>query len=341
MKLISFTVPCYNSQGYMRKCLDSLLVGGDDVEIIIVNDGSKDDTLKIAQEYATNYPNVVKVVDKENGGHGSGVNAGMKLATGLYFKVVDSDDRLDADALIKLINTIKSHLDSNCLPDLYVTNFIYDRVDDNERYVSSYEKKMPEGKLISWDKIKRFRFSHMLLMHALMYRRDKLLASGLTLPEHTFYVDNIFAYTPLPCMQTVYYLNVDLYHYYIGRADQSVNKTNAIARYKQQLRVMCEMIDAYKWQDIKRLPKGLRKYMWHCLEVIMMVTLFFTCAECSIERKQDLKALWQHVKLHDAKLYRKLRSCSYATSVNFLPWRLRGFVLSKGYDILRKKVKLG
>ena len=71
MKIISFTVPCYNSQAYMRKCVDSLLVGGDDVEIIIVNDGSKDDTIKIANEYAERYPDIVKVVDKENGGHGS------------------------------------------------------------------------------------------------------------------------------------------------------------------------------------------------------------------------------------------------------------------------------
>ena len=76
MKLISFAVPCYNSQDYMRKCVDSLLTGGDEVEIIIVNDGSRDDTINIANGYAEKYPDIVKVIDKENGGHGSGVNAG-------------------------------------------------------------------------------------------------------------------------------------------------------------------------------------------------------------------------------------------------------------------------
>ena len=81
MKLITFTVPCYNSQGYMKKCIDSLLTGGDDVEIVIVNDGSHDDTPLIAADYAEKYPNIVKVVDKENGGHGSGINAGLKQAT--------------------------------------------------------------------------------------------------------------------------------------------------------------------------------------------------------------------------------------------------------------------
>ena len=285
MKLISFTVPCYNSQVYMKKCIDSLLTGGRDVEIIIVNDGSKDGTLKLANEYKENYPDTVKVIDKENGGHGSGVNAGLKAAEGLYFKVVDSDDWLDTDALNELLGVIRLHLSEGRLPDLYVTNFIYDRVYDGTKHVSSYEKKMPQGKIFGWDGVKKFRFSHMMLMHALLYKRENLLKSGTRLPEHTFYVDNIFAYKPLPFMQTVYYLNVDLYHYFIGRADQSVNRKNIIARYEQQLLVMREMTDAYSWDEIKKMPKGLKNYMWHSLEVIMMTTLFFTCAEYSKERK--------------------------------------------------------
>ena len=341
MKLISFTVPCYNSQVYMKKSIDSLLTGGRDVEIIIVNDGSKDGTLKLANEYKENYPDTVKVIDKENGGHGSGVNAGLKAAEGLYFKVVDSDDWLDTDALNELLGVIKLHLSEGRLPDLYVTNFIYDRVYDGTKHVSSYEKKMPQGKIFGWDGVKKFRFSHMMLMHALLYKRENLLKSGTRLPEHTFYVDNIFAYKPLPFMQTVYYLNVDLYHYFIGRADQSVNRKNIIARYEQQLLVMREMTDAYSWDEIKKMPKGLKNYMWHSLEVIMMTTLFFTCAEYSKERKENLKALWRHIKERDKKLYKKLRHGSYATAVNYLSWRLRGFVMSKGYDILCRKVKLG
>ena len=92
MKTLSITVPCYNSQEYMRNCVDSLLKGGEDVEILIVDDGSKDDTLKIAKEYEEKYPTIIKAVDKENGGHGDAVNSGLTHATGKYFKVVDSDD---------------------------------------------------------------------------------------------------------------------------------------------------------------------------------------------------------------------------------------------------------
>ena len=92
MKYISFAIPCYNSAAYMDRAVESILKGGEDVEIIIVNDGSKDDTSKIAHEYEEKYPTIVRAVDKENGGHGDAVNAGLDHAEGKYFKVVDSDD---------------------------------------------------------------------------------------------------------------------------------------------------------------------------------------------------------------------------------------------------------
>lgn len=106
-KYITFTVPCYNSQDYMRRCIDSLLVGGEDVEIIIVDDGSTDATGEIADYYEGLYPDIVKAVHKPNGGHGSGVNKGLELAEGIFFKVVDSDDWLDERAYEKLMHRIK------------------------------------------------------------------------------------------------------------------------------------------------------------------------------------------------------------------------------------------
>ena len=96
MKLLSIAIPCYNSEKYMRKCIDSLLIGGEDVEILIIDDGStKDRTAEIADEYEAQFPTIVRAIHKENGGHGSAVNTGIANATGLYFKVVDSDDWAD------------------------------------------------------------------------------------------------------------------------------------------------------------------------------------------------------------------------------------------------------
>ena len=107
MKYITFAIPCYNSQDYMERAIESVLVGGDDVEIIIVNDGSKDRTEEIAKEYEEKYPNIVKAISQENGGHGEAVNTGLSHASGKYFKVVDSDDWLDEEALKKVLETLK------------------------------------------------------------------------------------------------------------------------------------------------------------------------------------------------------------------------------------------
>lgn len=116
MKLLTFTIPCYNSQDYMRHCIESILPGGEDVEILIVDDGSKDDTAAIADEYAEKYPTIVKAIHQENGGHGEAVNAGIRNATGLYFKVVDSDDWVDWNALPPVLQ-IQGFPAENYLPD--------------------------------------------------------------------------------------------------------------------------------------------------------------------------------------------------------------------------------
>lgn len=108
MKYITFAVPCYNSENYMRRCVDSLLIGGKDVEIILIDDGSSDRTAQIADEYEIEYPDIVRVVHKENGGHGSGVNKGLELANGIYYKVVDSDDWFDKESYQKLLVKLKA-----------------------------------------------------------------------------------------------------------------------------------------------------------------------------------------------------------------------------------------
>ena len=340
MKLITFTVPCYNSQEYMRKCIDSLLTAGSDAEIIIVNDGSTDKTGEIADGYAKNYPDIVKVIHKQNGGHGSGLNAGLKVAQGLYFKVVDSDDWLDADALKKLISTIKQHVAVRIMPDFYITNFIYFHPQDGTQYISRYGKKMNAG-FVDWKRVKRFHFSHTLMIHALTYNTQKLRENYVELPEKTFYVDNIYAFAPLVNMRTAYYIDENLYYYFIGREDQSINIKNCVERYKQQLLVMTMMCNSHTYKEINSAPKGLKNYLWHYLHAIMMNTLAFACIKVSRERKQDVKKMWRDIKAHDKKIYRKVRFTNYPLAVALLPWCMRPKILMYGYNKVKNKVKLG
>lgn len=341
MKLISFAVPSYNSEAYMRNCIDSILKGGEDVEIIIVNDGSKDNTGAIADEYAAKYPTICKAVHQENGGHGEGVNQGIRNASGLYFKVVDSDDWVDQDALTEVIATIKKHMAEETLPDLYVTNFVYEHVEDNSAFTRSYVKNMPTGKFFGWNEVKPFRTSSVLLMHALMYKTEVLRESGLILPKHTFYVDNVFAYVPLPYVKTMYYLDVDFYRYYIGRADQSVNMSVFAKRTAQQNRVMKIMAEAYDIREIKKSEPKLAKYMLHTLACMMIVTLTFTLAEPTKEKYAELKTLWRDIKEKDKWLHNKLKYRSYSGLYTYFPRPIGRFIIIRGYKSTAKKVKLG
>ncbi len=339
MKLISFTVPCYNSQDYMAKCIDSLLVMGDEAEIIIINDGSKDNTGAIADEYAAKYPEIIKVVHQENGGHGEGINQGLKNATGKYFKVVDSDDWLDEEALKKVVDEIRT-FEEGQEPELIVTNFIYDKISNNTRYLSHYRQFLKSG-YNAWNDVKRFNLWHMMLMHALMYRTDVLRGSGIVLPKHTFYEDNVFAFVPLKYTSGLYYIDADLYHYLIGREDQSVTVKNIVKNYQHQLRDMDCIIHAHTMDEIEALPKGLKRYLKHFIRSVMANTLYFTCGDDSPERREGLKAMWDKIKESDKKMYKFLRYHTYAAILMPLPWKIRGWLAGVFYKILCSVVKLG
>ena len=182
----------------MGKCIESLLPGGDDIEIIIVDDGSTDDTARIADEYEAKYPGICRAIHQENGGHGEAVNTGLKNATGLYYKVVDSDDWVDQEAYAKVRETLKKLVAAGTPVDMLLTNYVYEKVSENHQRRMMYTLLFPENKVIGWSDMKRVIPGFTILMHSVTYRTEMLRACGLKLPRHTFYVDNLFVYEPLP-----------------------------------------------------------------------------------------------------------------------------------------------
>jgi len=342
MKLVSFIIPAYNSENYLHQAVDTLLVAGDINEIIIINDGSKDNTSIIAHEYMKNYPKIIRVIDQVNGGHGSAINTGLKHASGKFFKVIDSDDWVDPKSLEIFMKTLIEHQKRDVQVDLYVTNFVYEHVSDQTQYVRDYSQNFLENQVFDWHQVKKkFKYSKTLLMHALIYRTSILKDNGFELPKHTFYVDNLVSYLPLPYVKKIYYMNLPLYRYFIGRSDQSITFKNITSRYEQQIRVHCLMAQAYSLDLIEQFPTGLRQYMKHSLAAIMMITQMFTIAELTKERKEALNQIWDTIKSQDRKMYKFLKYKSMNTWVNFLPWRLKRFMMIKGYFYLVKKVKLG
>jgi glycosyltransferase involved in cell wall biosynthesis len=333
MKLLTAAIPCYNSAAYMNRAIDTLLSGGEEMEIIIVNDGSVDNTQKIAEEYQARYPSIVKVIYQENGGHGEAVNTGLANATGLYFKVVDSDDWVSEKALAKVMEVLKNLIADGSSPDLFLANYVYEKVDAKKKKVINYHRALPENRIFTWNDIMHFRQSQNILMHSTIYRTKLLKSCGIRLPKHTFYVDNIFVYQPLPFVKTLYYMDVNLYRYFIGREDQSVNEQVMIKRIDQQLRITKIMIESHDLQELK--SKKLQKYMIKYLSMMMAVSSVFLIkagTEESLNKKQEL---WDYLKNYDKWLNRQIRSQILGQSMN-LPGKFGLRMVELGYNILRK-----
>ena len=306
MKLLSVAIPCYNSEAYMRHCIDSLLPGGKEVEILIVDDGStKDKTAEIADEYERNYPGICRAIHQENGGHGEAVNAGLRNASGIYFKVVDSDDWVDEAAYMEILDTLRSFVYGEKTLDMLVSNFVYEKQGAERKKVMNYRRALPEKELISWEDVKVFLLGQYILMHSVIYRTELLHQCGLELPKHTFYVDNIFVYQPLPHVKTIFYLNVNFYRYFIGREDQSVNESVMIGRIDQQIRVTKLMIGYYDVTKIRQ--RKLRHYMVRYLEIMMVISSILAIKSESEENMEKKKELWQHLRKQNLKLYLRLR----------------------------------
>ena len=336
-KLITYAIPCYNSAEYMDHCIESILAcKRDDIEIVIVDDGStKDNTLEKAQEWQERYPDIVVAVHQENGGHGCAVMKGLEVAHGLYYKVVDSDDWLDNGANCHMLAVLNDFVDDPL--DLMLVNYVYEHTVDGKQEPMRYRKILPTDRVFGWDEIGHFGSSKYILMHSVVYRTEMLREVDLDLPKHTFYVDNIFVYKPLPHCQRMYYLDVDLYRYFIGREDQSVNESVMVGRIEQQLRITRIMIDAYHLnKDVKN--RKLRAYMYNYLSMMMTICTVFSLLSDREDRLELRDGIWDYLKQHDEKMYRHIRRMPLVVGTN-LPGTAGDKIAIGGYRVAQKLFK--
>ncbi len=320
----------------MRRCIDSLLPGGEDVEIIIVNDGSGDNTADIAEEYRERFPGIVKVVNKENGGHGSAVNSGMEHAKGLYFKVVDSDDWVNQSAYIRILDTLKELLKDGKTVDMFISNYVYEKEGERRKKVMKYHYALPEEQIFSWKDVRHFRVGQYILMHSVIYRTNLLRECGLKLPEHTFYVDNLFVFNPLPYVKTMYYLDVNFYRYFIGREDQSVNEQVMIGRIDQQIKVNKLMLDHYVNEKQRIIANGkVRRYMLNYLDIVTTVSSVLLIRSELAENLEKKRALWNYIREKDKWVWMHLRFGILGNAMN-LPGKLGRKITVDGYKICQR-----
>ena len=335
MKILSIAIPSYNSQDYMRNCIESLLPGGEDVEILIVDDGSKDDTARIADEYQEKYPTIVKAIHQPNGGHGEAVNAGVRNASGFFYKVVDSDDWVDPEAYRKVLDFLREAIKEEEPLDMLISNYVYEKQGAKHKKVIQYHSILPENRYFGWNEIGHFGPSQNILMHSVIYRTQLLRDCGFELPKHTFYVDNIFVFWPLPYVKKMYYLDVDFYRYFIGRDDQSVNEKVMMSRIDQQIRVNKIMIDIYSRHEGNFACEELKEYMLHYLGTISLVTSVLLLRMKTDEADNQRDDLWAYMEEKTPAACEKLKKSIFG-KVSTSHGKLSRKITMGGYKIAQK-----
>lgn len=307
MKLLTIVIPCYNSSAYMEKAIDTAASGGDEVDVLVVNDGSRDDTAAVADACARKYPGIVRVIHQENGGHGAGVNQGIWQGQGLYLKVLDSDDRLDPQYMPGFLDLLRAHSTPETQVDLVVHDYVYDSADKQAFFRIGYRSCLAPGRAMTWDETKHFRFFNQFMIHCMVYRtamlRDEM---QLRLPHHVFYEDNLYIYQPLKYVKRVMYYDKPLHAYFIGRPDQSINKDVIIRRLNMVSAMAKQMICTYKLSELDALPRKLRRHMINSLAGQLSTA-------CSVqlmageEGKRQYDQLRKDIQAFDPALWKTLR----------------------------------
>lgn len=343
MPILTVVVPAYNAEAYLHRALAPFThvsegAARHGIEVIVVDDGSADGTARIAGEYARRHPHLFHVVSQANAGHGGAINTGIAQATGTYLKVLDADDWLDTTALEELLTTLAT-LHAAGGVDAVFTDYVHDRVGKTNR-ISRFDSVFPAGRVFGWDETERFNKRQYLMMHAIVYRTEVVRASGLALPEHTFYVDNLYVVVPLALVRRMYYLPVELYHYFIGRADQSVNAEVMLRRVDQQLRVnrlALRALPAPASVTSGAMPAPLAAALMHYVGAICVVTSATLARGGEPAHLAARQEFWQDVKAESPWIYAMLRRSMLGAGSN-LPGQAGRRVTSLAYHVARRVV---
>ena len=323
-KLLSVVIPCYNAAAYMEHAVRSVLCSSISIEVLIVDDGSQDGTADIADRFQRDYPEICKAIHKNNGGHGDAILAGLSVAEGFYFDVLDSDDWMEAESFSVFLKTLETLRQSAVPPDLVIRNTVFEKTARHHQHISSFCRQFPVNTVFDWNAVRPFPLGNVVLLHSMVYRTALLKQTFLPVPKHTFYVDHLFAYLPLPAVRHLYYTNLNVYHYYLGRPDQSVTESAMFRQISHVDQVCHIMLEQISLDDIENEQQ--RMYMGTYLEMVIASTYAFMVKSGTPEHLNMAEHLISDIK--------KTNPCFW----NMLSRRPSGFVLSLprrlGYAII-------
>ena len=280
-KHLTIVIPAYNVAHYLTKTLDSLVCckHADLLDIIIINDGSTDRTEEIAKSYAASYPGIVSYVSKENGGHGSGINTGLKLAAGKYFSVMDGDDWGSTDALDHIIKIMASAEE-----DVLAANYKTYNMSTGEK-VHYLFGRVQYGRGYTIDELVRSGIP--LVMHELFFRTDLLREIDLHIREKVSYDDEEYCMMPFAKAKSVRFINEEYYIYRQGDANQSMATANQLRRFGDKVKILKDMI---RYVDRHGIEEANMAYMRSRIDDLITSVYFLFLISCPNRKKGRFKA---------------------------------------------------
>ena len=334
MKLLTIVIPCYNSENYLLNCVNSFIdVIDERVEVLIVNDGSKDNTSKIAHEIELKNK-YIRVIDKENGGHGSSINIGIREANGLYLKILDSDDKLNKENLIYLLNDIENKLYNNDLPDVYLTDYVSVNITNGRTTKLSLSKRFKKKcQTVKYREISNLKITETLMIHMFYVKVSMLRNNKVEILEKTFYEDNQFVCHTLLLAETFCYLNKPIYYYSVGRIGQSVSLDKMIINYNYQLNVINACIDLMDYSLLESFDRKKRKIILHQFIIFLYLTYFYCYLRTNKIKKNAYKTFIYQFKQRNNELYKRIFYRSYFIIGRLVPVFLRGPIVDLSYRL--------
>lgn len=341
-KVLTIVVPTYNVEKYLERCIMSLIQDEkilNMLDIIIVNDGSKDNSLEIAKKYEKQFPNCIRVIDKENGGHGSTINAGLKAAKGKYFRLLDSDDWVNVDDFPNYVRDL-CKLDA----DIVVTDYTLERVFSNISFPIKYN--IEKNKLTKFDDLDiKSLYPSYFANAASTFKTEKLRKSNLYLDEKCFYVDMEYIILPLKEINDYIYLDYNIYRYFFGRAGQSVNYDSLVKNRAMHEKVLKRLIDFYKNEKLSETKHEYIKYIIS----LMLNTHYNIYTKSNLPSKKcekEIKEFDKYLKNIAPDLYKdtkeKFRSIKWNRNTKYIFAQGKRKLFSRYADFLdvRKRNKL-
>lgn len=313
-KILTVVVPTYNAEQYLKDNLKSFLIepNGDDLEVLIVNDGSVDRTMEIVEKYVQQYPNIFRVISKENGGHGSGINCGIQNACGKYFKVVDADDWVEQEAFKKLMSSLRKSESDIVYSGFY---WVYDEgQNDKTKFRKAVEIKEPFKNV---DYHREYDFDEIadklyIKMHNMTIRTDILRKGNIVIDEHCFYVDTEYVLYPIPYVKTISFVNEFVYMYRLGNSGQSVSIDKMRKNEQNYNRVFFSLLIFYGklGKEIECTEKK-KKYIENLIARVaagkIKIMLSFPTSN---EKKRELKQFDEKLKQDYPQIYESNVNCA-------------------------------